>query len=142
MNNHFITERNRIPGIIIASILMIPTFGLPLWGLYEMFFEPHYWRNRWKLYRLFRKGKVKVERDISFEIYGDQITVYKVTIDGSEYSASIWDQGANLFGQDSMTLTKERFSNEDYIGLFIGSYVMRWVCRRTIKMIRDAERSL
>lgn len=139
MNNHFVKEKSAVISITIACILMLPTLCLPLWGLYEMFFIPHYWKNRWRLYRLLRKGKVNVKRSQDFEIFGDRIIRYQLIIEDSEYSASIWSQSANPSGQESMTLTKELFSNEDYIGLFVGSTIMSWINRKTIKMIRDAE---
>ena len=136
MNNHFVKEKSAVISITIACILMLPTLCLPLWGLYEMFFIPHYWKNRWRLYRLLRKGKVQVEYVGTFT---GSISQYILTIEGTEYYASIWTHGANPSGQESMTLTKERFSNDDYIGLFVGSSVMNWINRKTIKMIRDAE---
>lgn len=131
MNNHFVREGSRIRGIIIACILMIPTFGLPMWGIYEMFFEPHYWKNRWKLYRLLTKKKVKVSLIHTTQVFGNDISYYSIEIDGSRYNISIWDG-------EKMTLEKEESSNDNYIGLFIGSPVTSLINRKTIKMIQDA----
>ena len=139
MDNHFVKERNRTLRIIIACILMMPMLFLPFWGAYEMFFEPHYWKNRWKLYRLLRRGKVEVEHLNDFEFMGG-MSQYRLVIEGSIYHVSIWSTSASFFDGPTMTLQKKLFGDEDYIGLFVGSPVTKWLNHRTIKMIQDGTR--
>jgi hypothetical protein len=115
---------------------MMPTIGMPFWGVYEMFFEPHYWKNRWKLYRLLRRGKVEVDLINEFEFMGG-MSQYRLTIDGSIYHVSIWSTGAAFFNEPAMTLQEEPFGTDDYIGLFVGSPVTKWLNRRTINLIKN-----
>ena len=136
MNNHFVKERNKTLRIVIACILMIPTIGIPFWGSYEMFFEPHYWKNRWRLYLLLRRGKVEIEHLNDFEFMGG-LSQYRLVIDGSIYHVSIWSTGASFFGEPTMTLQEEPFGTEDYIGLFIGSPITKWLNRKTINLIEN-----
>jgi hypothetical protein len=136
MNNHFVKESNKTLQIVIGCILMIPTLCLPFWGVYEMFFEPHYWKNRLRLYLLLRRGKVEVEHLNDFQFMGG-VSQYRLTIEGSVYHVSIWNAGASFFGEPAMTLQEEPFGTEDYIGLFSGSLVTKRLNRKTIKMIQD-----
>jgi hypothetical protein len=136
MNNHFVKESNKTLQIVVGCILMIPTICLPFWGVYEMFFEPHYWKNRWRLYRLLRRGKVEIEHLNDFEFMGG-LSQYRLVIDGSIYHVSIWSTGASFFGEPTMTLQEEPFGTEDYIGLFIGSPITKWLNRKTINLIEN-----
>ena len=115
---------------------MIPTIGIPFWGAYEMFFEPHYWKNRWRLYLLLRRGKVEIEHLNDFEFMGG-LSQYRLVIDGSIYHVSIWSTGASFLGEPTMTLQEEPFGTEDYVGLFIGSPITRWLNRKTINLIEN-----
>jgi hypothetical protein len=108
MNNHFTQEKSNIFRLIIAWILMIPTLGFPLWGAYEFFFVPHYWKNRWTLYRLLKKGRVKIKIHGEHSVQENRIVRMTLEIDSIQYEGSLWDRV-------NMTL------EDDYIGLFIGS---------------------
>ena len=136
MNNHFVKERNKTLRIVLGCILMMPTLFLPFWGAYEMFFEPHYWKNRWKLYRLLRQGKVTVEHLDDIQFMGG-LSQYQLVIDESVYHVSIWSTSASFFGEPVMTLEKELYGTDDYIGLFIGSPVTNWLNRKTINLIKN-----
>ena len=135
MTKHFVKEGNRTLRIVIACILMMPTLCLPFWGVYEMFFEPHYWKNRWRLYLLLRRGKVEIEHLNDFEFMGG-VSQYRLQIDDSTYHVSIWNAGTSFFEEPTMTLQEESFGTEDYIGLFIGSPITKWLNRRTINLIQ------
>ena len=135
MNNLFVKEESKVFPIIIAIILMIPTLGLPIFGAYELFFQPHYWKNRWTLYRMFKKGKVKVMPLEEYEIYGERMKPYQLTIGSETYSTTIWGGSDTFLGTEKMTLEKVQYGYDDYIGLFIGSPITKWLNRKTIKML-------
>lgn len=137
---HFELSKDTSPGIIkmIGFIfLSIFTLGFISFFLYEMFVEPHYWKNRWKLHRLLNRGKVHVKYNSSNSIYGDQIKVYDIDIEGVEYSLWIWDK-------KNMTLDSIN-SNTDYIGLFKASAITKWLNRiainEIIRLCNESEKS-
>lgn len=130
---HFVKSNENRPvpvlSLVIAIILMIPTLGAPFWLMYECFFERHYWKNRWTLNRLLNKGKVKVRYLKTSDIMYGKIDMYSVVIDNKEYSLWIWDN-------KSMTLGEIDTPSSDYIGLFTGSMITRWLNKSAIKELQ------
>jgi hypothetical protein len=130
---HFVksNENGRVSTLrlVVACILMIPTLGVPFWLMYEYFFENHYWKNRWRLNRLLNKGKVKVTYLKTSDIMYGNIDMYSVVIDNKEYSLWIWDN-------ESMTLGEIDNPSSDYIGLFTGSMITRWLNKSAIKELQ------
>ena len=125
---HFKSSSDTSPSIInmIAFMfLSILTLGFSFFFLYEMFLEPHYWKNRWKLHRLFKVGKVDVKIDRL--IHGQHIQMYILKIDEIEYSLWIYDD--NSITLDSIN------SHTDYIGLFKASVITKWLNHIAIKEI-------
>ena len=122
-------ETVRVLSLFIVVILMIPTLGAPFWLMYECFFERHYWKNRWTLNRLLNKGKVKITYLRTSNIMYDSIDIYSVMIDNKEYSLWIW-------GNKSMTLGEIDNPSCDYIGLFTGSVITRWLNKKAIKELQ------
>ena len=128
MNSHFTKEKSNIFRLVIACILMIPTLGFPLWGAYEFFFVPHYWKNRWTLYRLLKRGRVKIKILGEHDIQENTIVRMTLEIDGIQYEGSLWDRV-------NMTL------EEDYIGLFIGSAGAKYLNSRIINLMLNSIKS-
>ena len=120
---HFIKEKSiselRYGIGTLLSVLTI--FGIFLL-MYEYFFEPHYWKNRWRLNRYLNKGLVKVEY-LRRGPFGRDIKIYNLKIEDSEYSLWIWNN-------QEMTL------GDDYIGLFNNSLITRLLNRIAIKKIQ------
>jgi hypothetical protein len=114
--------------ILCFSFLTIFTLGIPWFFAYEMWAEPHYWKNRWKLHRLLKQGNVKVRYIKSTSIYADKIKMYELHIEGVEYSVWIYE------GQH-MTLDKSDLVNNDYLGLFVGSITTSWLNKVAIRKI-------
>ena len=114
--------------ILCFAFLTIFTLGIPWFFAYEMWAEPHYWKNRWKLHRLLRQGKVKVRYIKSTSIHADKIKMYELHIDDVEYSVWIWD------GQH-ITLDKSVLANTDYLGLFVGSLTTSWLNKVAIRKL-------
>ena len=112
----------------VIMILMFPLVGASMWIFYEYWGEPKYWKNRWRLHKLLKKGKVKVKSADK----GKQpcIDRYVIDIEGQEYRLDIWNE-------KEMTLSEERsgFYNKNYIGLFKGSLITKWLNRKAIKEI-------
>jgi hypothetical protein len=134
MKDHFILEKERslahaIAVAIVFITVTIITLSLSFIFMYEYFTIPHYWKNRWTLYRLLKKGKVKVTALESYYMIGEDIQPYRLEIDGIIYHASIWNGKL-------MTLCKEQYSHTDYVGLFTGSVITRRLNTLTIKQIQ------
>ena len=114
----------------VIMILMFPLVGASMWIFYEYWGEPKYWKNRWRLHKLLKKGKVKVKSADK----GKQpcIDRYVIDIEGQEYRLDIWNE-------KEMTLSEERsgFYNKNYIGLFKGSLITKWLNRKAIKEIDE-----
>lgn len=113
---------------MIMAFLTIFTLGIPWIFFYELWAEPHYWKNRWRLHRLLNKGLVKVEHLNTSSFYGDHIKIYSIYIDDIEYSVWIYSSGA-------MTLDCVGLRNNDFIGLFIGSVITKLLNRIAIRKI-------
>lgn len=115
----------------IATMILI-------WGMfamYEYWAEPKYWKNRWRLWKAIRKGKVKhlsCNRDIQC-ILSDpkRLTIERhlIEIDGRRYELDIWNG-------KSMTLDDEQRAGNSYIGLFTGSVTTKILNRHAIRSIR------
>ena len=115
---HFKTDNDYKPRIafgILMSVLVIFTLGATWIFAYEMWAEPKYWKNRWKLYHLLKQGKVKVEYIKEIYFGGDRIHTYK------------------LDSETAMTLDHE---NNELVGLFIGSLTTRRLSKTAIKEIK------
>lgn len=128
---HFKSNKDYNPSllsVVFMAFLTIFTLGLPWFLAYEAWAEPGYWKNRWKLHQLLKAGKVNVRCIRATSIYGDQIKVYELYIEGVEYSLWIWDG-------KYMTLDNSALANSDYIGLFIGSLTTKWLNRVAVKKI-------
>lgn len=87
---HF-TEDNSNSWIYIAIMMLtFPLVGAPMWIFYEYWAEPKYWKNRWRLHKLLKKGKVKVKSaQKGKQPYIDR---YVIDIEGQEYSLDIWNE--------------------------------------------------
>ena len=125
---HF-TEDNTKSWISIAiMVLIFPLAGASMWIFYEYWGEPKYWKNRWRLNKLLKSGKVKIKAADK----GKQACIdrYVIDIEGQEYRLDIWNE-------KEMTLSEERsgFYNKNYIGLFKGSMITKWLNRKAIKEI-------
>ena len=128
---HFKSNKDYTPSLfVILSMAFITVFtlGATFFFAYEMWAEPAYWKNRWKLHRLLNRGKVKVKYNRSTSIYGDQIKAYDLDIEGVEYSLWIWNE-------KNMTLDYSILSNNDFIGLFTGCITTKWLNRIAVKKI-------
>lgn len=127
---HFKKEKREISIflIILLSFVHILTLGATWFFMYEMWAEPHYWKNRWKLHRLLKEGKVKVKLARENSIFGDQIKYYDLVIDEIEYAVTIWNG-------EHMTLDYADLKNTNFIGLFIGSLTTKWLNRIAVKKI-------
>jgi hypothetical protein len=128
---HFKPNKDYAPSllkVLSMAFLTVFTLGIPFFFMYEMWAEPAYWKNRWKLHRLLNRGKVKVKYARSTSIYGDQIKAYDLDIEGVEYSLWIWNE-------KNMTLDKSILANNDFIGLFTGSLTTKWLNRIAVKKI-------
>lgn len=115
--------------IILLSFVHIFTLGATWFFMYEMWAEPHYWKNRWKLHRLLKRGKVKVKYMRSAMV-DDTIETYELDIEGELYSVWIWNK-------KYMTLDANDFHNCDYIGMFMGSLTTKWLNRVAIRKIKQ-----
>lgn len=126
--DHFTEDNSKSPLSIAIMILMFPLVGVSMWIFYEYWGEPKYWKNRWRLHRLFKKGKVKLKS--AQNGFGISICRYVIDIEGQEYRLDIWN------GKE-MTLCKENFtiSHGNYIGLFKGSLITKWLNKKAIKSI-------
>lgn len=128
---HFKTDNDYKPSIafgILMSVLVIFTLGATWIFAYEMWAEPKYWKNRWKLYHLLKQGKVKVEYIKEIYFGGDRIHTYQLDIDGIEYS--VW-----IYSETAMTLDYDTYGNNELIGLFIGSLTTRRLSKTAIREI-------
>jgi|LakMenE18May11ns_1017448.scaffolds.fasta_scaffold9703586_2 hypothetical protein len=115
---------------ISMAFLTIFTLGIPWIFFYEMWAEPHYWKNRWKLHRLLNKGLVKVGHLKTRSFYGDHLTIYSVYIEDIEYS--VW-----IYASGEMTLDCAGLRNNDYIGLFAGSVTTKLLNRIAVRKLKQ-----
>ena len=127
---HFTEDNTKNWFSYAIMILLFPLAGASMWIFYEYWGEPKYWKNRWRLHRLLKKGKLKVKAADK----GKQpcIDRYVIDIEGHEYRLDIWNE-------KEMTLSEERsgFYNKNYIGLFKGSLITKWLNRKAIKEIDE-----
>jgi hypothetical protein len=133
---HFVKENDHGPSlasILFIAVLTVFTLGIPFFFLYEMWAEPHYWKNRWRLHRLLKRGLVKVKYDKGSSIFGDNIKSYNATIEDQEYSLWIWN-GSEMTLDGPMDFTYNN-TDKNYIGLFKGSLVTRWLNHVAIKKL-------
>lgn len=120
---------------VLMAFITIFTLGLPFFFAYEMWAEPAYWKNRWKLHRLLNQGRVKVVYVKSNSFSGDNIKMYELTIDNIKYSVWIWE--------NRMTLDYPNYKNDDFIGLFAGCITTKWLNYIAVKKIKQlAEHNL
>jgi hypothetical protein len=129
MNNNGFVEDQK-PWIAIGVATSVLTCFLSFWLLYELFFERQYWKNRWTLYRLLKKGKVTVD-DAKPVLIDLDITEYSIYIGDLKYSMWIYnDQNRFTFGP---------FGNVSHgtIGLFIASPILRYLNNWTIQRVRE-----
>lgn len=123
---HF-TEDNSKNWIYIAIMMLtFPLVGAPMWIFYEYWAEPKYWKNRWRLHKLLKNGKVKVKSDNK----GNGIARYMIDIEGQEYQLDIWND-------KEMTLDVFSTTSKNYIGLFKGSLITKWLNKKAIKTIGE-----
>lgn len=126
--NGFVKDQGEWIAIGIATSVL--TCLLSFWLAYELFFVRKYWKNRWTLYRLLKKGKVAVDSSgpISIDV---NITEYSISIGDLKYSMWIYnDQNRFTFGPSG------NLSN-DAIGLFIASPILRHLNNWTIQRVRE-----
>ena len=119
---HFIKSKsiNKVRfyiGIFLSIITLMGAFLI----MYECFFEPHYWKNRWRLNRYLNKGLVKVEYLRTPPLNGN-IKIYNLKIDNTDYSLWIWNN-------EVISL------NDDYIGLFNGSLITKTLNKIAVKKL-------
>ena len=123
---HF-TEDNSKSWIYIAIMMLtFPLVGAPMWIFYEYWAEPKYWKNRWRLHKLLKKGKVKIKSDNK----GNGYARYMIDIEGQEYQLDIWND-------KEMTLDVFSTTSKNYIGLFKGSLITKWLNKKAIKTIGE-----
>lgn len=129
---HF-TEDNSNSWIYIAIMMLtFPLVCAPMWIFYEYWAEPKYWKNRWRLHKLLKNGKVKVksaQKGKQLLILRLCIDRYVIDIEGQEYSLDIWNE---------KEMTLDVFSkSKNYIGLFKGSLITKWLNKKAIKTIGE-----
>jgi len=135
---HFELDNGYSPSvfkILCFAFLNVFLIMLPFVFFYEVWAEPHYWKNRWRLHRLLKRGLVKVKYTKGTSIFGDKIKSYDVIIEDEEYSLWIWNE-------DSMTLDGPMdftYNNKDrnYIGLFKGSIITRWLNHVAVRKLKQ-----
>jgi hypothetical protein len=135
--SHFIKDRGYNPSIVFIlafAFLNIIFFLIPFIFFYEAFAEPHYWKNRWRLHRLLNRGLVKVKFDKRSSIFGDQIKAYDIIIENEEYSLWIWN-GSEMTLDGPMDYSSYSKTDRNYIGLFKGSIITRWLNRIAVKKL-------
>jgi hypothetical protein len=135
---HFIKENDHSPNlasILFFALLNVFLIMTPFVFFYEAFAEPHYWKNRWRLHRLLKRGLVKVKYNKGTSILGDQIKTYDVTIEDQEYSLWIWDE-TSMTLDGSMNFSYEK-TDRNYIGLFKASVITRWLNHVAIKKLKQ-----
>lgn len=124
---HFTTENkaNLTSKVIFFSLMIF--FMISMWLFYEWSMEPKYWKNRWRLHRLIKSGKVKVVDKSGTSFYRREY--YTLIIENETYYMEVWN------GKE-MTLASNKRNASDYIGLFYGSLTTRWLNKQAIKNIR------
>lgn len=134
---HFTDDNSKSILSIVIMITLFPLFAVSMWVFYEYWGEPKYWKNRWRLHRLLKKGKVKVKSAEK----GKQpcIDRYVIDIEGREYGLDIWNE-------KEMTLSEGKgvpyglnisYLSNNYIGLFKGSLITKWLNNKAIKEIGE-----
>jgi len=135
---HFVKENNYEPSlafILFFALLNVFLIMTPFVFFYEAFAEPHYWKNRWRLHRLLKRGLVKVKYNKGTSILGDQIKTYDVTIEDQEYSLWIWDE-TSMTLDGPMNSSYEK-TDRNYIGLFKASVITRWLNRVALRKLKQ-----
>ena len=124
---HFTTENkaNLTSKVIFFSLMIF--FMISMWLFYEWTMEPKYWKNRWRLHRLIKSGKVKVVDKSGTSLYRREY--YTLIIENETYYMEVWN------GKE-MTLASNKSNASDYIGLFYGSITTAWLNKQAIKNIR------
>lgn len=123
---HFTEDNSKSWIYIVIMMLTFPLVGAPMWIFYEYWAEPKYWKNRWRLHKLLKKGKVKIKSDNK----GNGIARYMIDIEGQEYQLDIWND-------KEMTLDVFSTTSKNYIGLFKGSLITKWLNKKAIKTIGE-----
>lgn len=130
---HFTEDNSKSWTSIIIMILTFPLGGVCMWIFYEYWGEPKYWKNRWRLHRLLKKGKVKVK---STQKDKNVIDRYVIDIEGQEYRLDIWSgKEMTLESSVSYGLNFSTITSKNYIGLFKGSLITKWLNNKAIKEI-------
>ena len=125
---HFTTDNNASIFSKTISVSFMIFFMISFWLFYEYWAEPKYWKNRWRLHRLMKSGRVKVIENKSNSALFDR-ELFTLLIDGEKYIMEIW------CGKE-MILSSGGYQRADYIGLFKGSLTTRWLNKRAIQMVR------
>jgi len=110
---------------------MFPLVGASMWIFYEYWGEPKYWKNRWRLYRLLKKDKVKVKSVKNDD--GIEICRYVIDIEGKKYQLDIWAGKEMTLCEENFNISRGCYVN--YIGLFKGSLITKWLNNKAIKSI-------
>lgn len=128
--NGFISKHESEESPVLGIISAILTAGISFIVSYEFFFERQYWKNRFRLLKYLRQGKVELEsiRIINSLTWGD-ISEYTVKINEVVYQVWIWENDNRV--------SFISYGGSSYIGLFIGSPVMLFINNRIIKRIRS-----
>jgi hypothetical protein len=130
---HFTEDDSKGILAILAMVLMFPLAGANMWLLYECWGAPKYWKNRWRLHRLLKKGKARILGCSEWprNVRGPHaICRYDIDIEGQRYMLDIWNG-------TEMTLQGEGLYGERYIGLFKASLIARFLNRKAIQSIED-----
>jgi hypothetical protein len=127
-SNGFVEDQN--PWIVIGIATSVFTGFLSFWLVYELFFEQKYWKNRWTLYRLLKKGKVTVEESEPLLI-DPNIIEYSISIGDLKYSMWIYNN------QNRFTFSPFGNVRHDTIGLFLASPILKWINHWTIRRIQE-----
>jgi hypothetical protein len=133
---HFTEDNTKSWFSYAIMILMFPLAGASMWIFYEYWGEPKYWKNRWRLHKLLKKGKVKVKTSDK----GKQpcIDRYVIDIEGNEYRLDIWNEKEMTLSTESSVpygLNFSTLTSKNYIGLFKGSLITKWLNKKAIKEI-------
>ena len=127
---HFTEDNSKGALAILAMVLMFPLAGASMWLFYEYWGEPKYWKNRWRLHRLLKKGKARIHSKTNSPSKFGDICGYIIDIEGQRYRLDIWD------GKE-MTLSDEGYHGARYIGLFRSSAIARFLNKKAIEYIID-----
>lgn len=117
---------------IIFSLFNILALFIPMLFFYDFFFENEYWCNRWMLRSLLKKGDVKVINYDKIQYKQFKIEDVEIEVEGNRYQLWIWNNEDITLS----SLNEDDMKNKDYIGLFTGSPITRWLKRDSIRRIR------